>query len=138
VYDHVGWKVVEAVLFTPAERWSEDPIAAANSDVHRELTFWEMAIAGGYLAGALSAVDFTFYNYPNVALVLRIGSRKPGLVTGDLGGPAIGAWMRRMEALPVIQKTWPPRWKQASLPATSRATRRWPLDLSPRCSVRSN
>src|SRR6266699_2559514 len=55
------------------------------------------------------AADFT--PYPYVALVLRMGKRKPGLVTGDLSGPAISAWTRRMEALPVTRKTWPPHWK---------------------------
>ena len=102
-------RLVEAVLFTPPERWSEERIAAARADAHRELAIWETAIAGEYLAGALSAADFTLYPY--VALVLRMGKRKPGLVTGDLSGPAISAWTRRMEALPVTRKTWPPHWK---------------------------
>src|SRR5438552_3607985 len=56
-------------------------------------------------------VDEGFTLYPYVALVLRMGKRKPGLVTGDLSGPAISAWTRRMEALPVTRKTWPPHWK---------------------------
>ncbi|TMJ48427.1 MAG: hypothetical protein E6G84_11840 [Alphaproteobacteria bacterium] len=97
------------MLFTPPERWSEERIAAARADAHRELAIWETAVAGEYLAGALSAADFTLYPY--VALVLRMGKRKPGLVTGDLSGPAISAWTRRMEALPVTRKTWPPHWK---------------------------
>jgi hypothetical protein len=53
--------------------------------------------------------DFTLY--PEVALALRIARRKPGLEAGDSIGPKIAAWMRRMEALPCAQKTWPPHWK---------------------------
>jgi glutathione S-transferase len=26
-------------------------------------------------------------------------------------GPAIAAWIRRMEALPIVETTWPPHWK---------------------------
>ena len=102
-------QLVEAVLFTPQERWSDDRIAAAYADVRKELAAWEAAIAGEYLAGPLSAVDFTFYPY--VALVLRIAKRKPGPQPAGLVGPKVSAWMRHMEALPCTQKTWPPHWK---------------------------
>ncbi|MGP0093555.1 MAG: glutathione S-transferase family protein [Xanthobacteraceae bacterium] len=97
------------VLFTPRERWSKKEIAAAGADVKGELAMWESTIAGDYLAGALSAVDFTFF--PQVALVQRIGMRNPGLLPADLIGPKVSVWMRRMEALPATQKTWPPHWR---------------------------
>jgi glutathione S-transferase len=102
-------RLVEAVLFTAPERWSEERIAAARADVHKELASWDTAIAGEYLAGELSAADFTLYPY--VALVERMAKRKPGLITAEVTGRALGAWMRRMEALPVTRKTWPPHWK---------------------------
>ncbi len=95
------------MLFTPQERWSEDRIAAGYADVRKELAAWETASSGEYLAGPLSAADFTLYPY--VALVLRIAKRKPA-ATG-LVGPMVSAWMRRMETLPCTQKTWPPHWK---------------------------
>ncbi|MGZ5119466.1 MAG: hypothetical protein ACXWIH_25925, partial [Burkholderiales bacterium] len=63
-----------------------------------------------YLSGTLSAADFTLY--PEIALVQRMGKRKRDLVTPDLTGPKIGAWMERMQALPVVQKTWPPHWRE--------------------------
>jgi glutathione S-transferase len=97
------------VLFTPQERWSKKDIAAAGADVKGELAMWESTIAGDYLAGDLSAVDFTLF--PQVALVQRIGTRNPGLLPADLIGPKMSAWMRRMEALPATQKTWPPHWR---------------------------
>jgi len=102
-------RLVEAVLFTAPERWSEERIAAARTGVHKELAFWETAIAGEYLAGELSAADFTLYPY--IALVERMAKRKPGLITAESTGRALSAWMRRMEALPVTRKTWPPHWK---------------------------
>jgi len=102
-------RLVDAILFTPQERWSEERITGAYADVRKELAMWEAAITGDHLAGALSAADFTLY--PEVALALRIAKRKPGLLTTDLVGPKMTAWMRRMEALPGTQKTWPPHWK---------------------------
>jgi glutathione S-transferase len=101
-------RLVEAVLFTPAERWSEDRIASASAGMQKELAVWETAIVDDYLAGALSAVDFTLY--PEVALALRIGGRKPGVLPADFMGPRMTAWVRRMAALPIVRKTWPPHW----------------------------
>ena len=66
-------------------------------------------IADDHVAAALSAADFTLY--PQIALVDRMAKRNPGLIPDDLVGPKIGAWMRRMEALPIVQATWPPHWK---------------------------
>jgi glutathione S-transferase len=54
-------RLVRAILFTPREKWSEERIAHARADLKSELALWETAIAGDYLAGALSAVDFTLY-----------------------------------------------------------------------------
>jgi glutathione S-transferase len=101
--------LVKAVLFTPPERRSAERVAAACAEIKAELAIWETAITGDYLAGALSAADFTLY--PEVALVQRIGARNPGLLPADWIGPRLSAWMQRMEALPCSQKTWPPHWK---------------------------
>jgi glutathione S-transferase len=102
-------RLVGAALFTPEERQSSEQIATARADLKQELALWETAIAGDYVAGGLSAADFTVY--PQVALALRIGKRKPGLLLADLIGPKMSSWVRRMEALPLTQKTWPPHWK---------------------------
>src|SRR6202035_149299 len=61
------------VLFTPRERWWKEKIDAAGAEIMDELARWESAIAGDYLSGTLSAVDFTLF--PQIALVQRIGSR---------------------------------------------------------------
>ena len=102
-------RLVDAVLFTAPEQRSPELIAHICTDLRKELTVWEAALIGDYLAGTLSAADFTLY--PEIALVLRMADRNPGLIPADLLGEKIAAWMRRMEALPVTQKTWPPHWK---------------------------
>ena len=102
-------QLATAVLFTKPEQRSPERIARACEDIRRELALWETGLTGDWLAGPLSAVDFTLY--PELALVLRIASRNPGLIPGDLMGDKVAAWTRRMEALPIVQKTWPPHWK---------------------------
>lgn len=102
-------RLVDAILFTPKEDWSEQTIAAIEADVRKELTLWEELIAGDYLAGSLSAADFTLF--PEVALLRRIATRKPGLLAGAFDGPRLGAWLKRMDSLPIVQRTWPPHWR---------------------------
>jgi glutathione S-transferase len=102
-------RLVVAVLFTPPEKRDPAGIEAGCDDLRKELAVWEGMIAGDHLAGALSAADFTLY--PQIALVDRMAKHNPGLIPADLVGPKIGAWMRRMEALPIVQATWPPHWK---------------------------
>lgn len=101
--------LVEAVLFTPPEKRSQTSIAAAWEGMRSELTVWETLIQGEFLAGGLSAADLTLF--PEIALGRRIADRNPGLVAGPLLGPRLGAWMSRMEALAVVQRTWPPHWR---------------------------
>ena len=99
---------MDLVLFTPAEKRDPPRIAEAWAAMRQELALWESLIEGEFLAGTLSAADFTLF--PEIALGRRIAARNPGLVEGELAGPRLGAWMARMEALPVVRKTWPPHW----------------------------
>jgi glutathione S-transferase len=102
-------RLVSAVLFTPVERRSPGRISRICGDLRNELVLWEAAIAGDYLAGSLSAVDFTLY--PQIALVERMAERNPGLLPPDLLRAKLAEWMRRMAALPIVQTTWPPHWR---------------------------
>jgi glutathione S-transferase len=97
------------VLFTPEAERDPARIAKFCSSLKSEYALWETLIAGDYLSGALSAADYALY--PLTALVARMASRNPTLIPADLAGPKITAWMHRMQALPVVQATWPPHWK---------------------------
>jgi len=101
--------LLELVLFTKRDSWDPEAIATAYSKFGRELGKWESAFAGDFLAGELSAADFTLY--PMIALCLRMDIRKPDLNIAGLVGPKVGAWMKRIEALPYFEKTIPPHWK---------------------------
>jgi glutathione S-transferase len=102
-------QLIEVTLRTPIEQRTDTAIAAARQTVGAELERWENSIAGDYLTGTLSAADFTLY--PHLALVMRLDRRNPGLDAAALFGTKLSAWMARMSALPVTQRTWPPHWK---------------------------
>jgi len=102
-------KLVDQVLFTAQDQWDAGEISEGRQGVARELALWEGLIRGEYLAGELSAADFTLY--PLIALSLRMEKRKPDLDLRSAIGPKISAWMKRIEALPYFPKTWPPHWQ---------------------------
>jgi glutathione S-transferase len=101
-------KLVDQVLFTAPEKWDANLISEGRQGLTKELTLWEGLIQGDYIAGALSAADFTLY--PLIALSLRIEKKKADLDLRSAIGPRVGAWMKRIEALPYFAKTWPPHW----------------------------
>jgi len=86
-----------------------DGAEEARSDLQQELAYWESVITGDYFSGGLSAVDLTLY--PFLALVRRIAGRQPGFAEAGLVGPHLSAWLDRMYALPLVQRTWPPHWR---------------------------
>lgn len=102
-------RLVVQLLRTPKDEQSDPEINGAWALLQKQLGFWEDHLRGDYLIGQVSAADYTLF--PLLALALRIVQRRPGLVTGDPLGPRLRAWKARMEALPVVQKTWPPHWK---------------------------
>jgi glutathione S-transferase len=83
-------------------------VEETRSDLQQELGYWDSVITEDYFTGTLSAVDLTLY--PLLALVLRIASRQPGFVEAGLVGTRLSAWLDRMRALPLVQRTWPPHW----------------------------
>src|SRR5277367_6218028 len=94
-------------------RFAAGPAAEETAkELREELALWEGAATGDHLTGDLSAVDLTVY--PLMALFLRIAGRRPDFVKNDFVGPNLSAWMDRMHALPIVQHTWPPHWKEAA------------------------
>lgn len=102
-------KVIQAILSPPKGEDAASIMAEGVAALKSELDRWENMLTGDYLAGSLSAADFVLYS--RLALIPRFARRKPEAVPADLIGPRLQVWMQRMEALPVVQKTWPPHWK---------------------------
>lgn len=101
--------LVDEILFKPKEQWNAEKIADGRKGLVKELAMWEALMRGDYLAGELSAADFTLY--PLIGLTLRIEKKNADVDIRGTVGPKVSAWMKRIEALPYFQKTWPPHWK---------------------------
>ncbi len=108
-FAHALERLVDQVLFTPQDKWDFHEIASAREALAAELKMFESYLAGDYLGGELSAADFTLY--PMIALCLRMEKKKPDLDVRSAIGPKLGAWMKRIEALPYFDKTYPPHWR---------------------------
>ncbi len=96
-------------IFTPEEKRKPGHIGDCIARLNDELAIWDGSIAGDYLTGELSAVDFTLF--PQLALITRFAKRLPASSAKLKLGRHLQAWFERMEALPVVKKTWPPHWK---------------------------
>jgi len=94
----------------PVER---DPkqIADGRKAVVDELALFTKAMRGEFLAGPLSAADFTFY--PFVAFLKRCELKLPDLDADGMLTPELAAWKARIERLPYFDKTVPPHWRQS-------------------------
>jgi len=106
---HALERVVDQVLFTKQEKWNLQEIAAAREAFVKELGIFEGYLRADWFGGELSAADFTIY--PIIALCVRMEKKKPDLNVSSAIGSQIAAWMRRIEALPYFDKTYPPHWK---------------------------
>jgi glutathione S-transferase len=105
-----GSSLMSKVLYTaPAERDAK-AIGEAKTKLHAELAFWRDNLKGDFFAGAISLADFAIYPYMRIGL--RVEERAPGQGFSREKLPAnVGAWMKRIEALPYFERTIPPHWK---------------------------
>jgi glutathione S-transferase len=94
----------------PEER---DParIAKGRAAVVEEIAMFTRALRGPFLAGPLSAADFSLY--PLVAFIFRAQEvRMPELDADAMLTPELRAWKARVEALPYLASTTPPHWQK--------------------------
>jgi len=107
--------LLDQVLFSQQAKWNDDAIAGARGKLVAELPHWQRLASaatgsgGAFLAGTAGAADFTVY--PFLALALRAQRRRPSLELEAAFGPQIMGWMRRVEALPYFDRTYPPHWR---------------------------
>ena len=106
---HALERLVDHVLFTKREEWNLQEIAAGREAFLKDLARFEGYLHGEWFGVELSAADFALY--PIIALCLRMEKKKDDLNVSGVIGPKIAAWMKRIEALPYYDKTYPPHWK---------------------------
>ena len=99
-------------VFGPADKAPNlENIEAGKKMLSTELGRIEGWLDHDFLAGdKLSGADFTLYPY--LAFLGRVDVRKPGYHLKELLPAKVAAWMKRIEALPYFEKTYPPHWKE--------------------------
>ena len=102
--------LTQAFWKKPEER-EPDKIAAGRKAVVEEVGMFTKAMKGDFLAGPLSAADFTLF--PFVAALWRAQMKLADLDADGILTPELRAWKGRIEALPYFDKTIPPHWKAA-------------------------
>ncbi len=108
-YEATSQVLTQAFWKKPEER-EADKIAAGRKAVVEESALFTRAMRGDFLAGQLSAADFTLY--PLVAALWRAEMKLPELDAAGMVTPQLLAWKARIEALPYFDKTIPPHWRQ--------------------------
>ena len=103
--------LIEYAFYTKPEERDAAKFAAAKQDLVDEYAMFTRAMRGDFLAGDLSAADFTLY--PLIAFTNRSEVKLPDFDSAALLTPQLRAWKARMEALPYLEKTVPPHWRQA-------------------------
>ncbi|TMH32604.1 MAG: glutathione S-transferase family protein [Betaproteobacteria bacterium] len=104
--------ILDQAFWVKPEERDAAKLADGRNKAVEELATFSKAMRGDYLAGPLSAADFTFY--PLVAFLYRAQKIKlPDLDADAMLTPELRAWKSRIEALPYFDKTIPPHWKQS-------------------------
>jgi glutathione S-transferase len=107
-YEATSQVLTQAFWKKPEER-EPDKIAAGRKAVVDEAVLFTRSMRGEFLAGPLSAADFTLY--PLVASLWRAEMKLPDLDAKGMLTPELLAWKARIEALPYFDKTFPPHWR---------------------------
>ena len=98
-------------IFGPADKVPDiERIEEGKKALAAELMLIEGWLDKEFIGGdKLTGADFTLYPY--LAFLGRVDTRKPGYNLLALVPPKLAAWMKRIEALPYFEKTYPPHWK---------------------------
>jgi len=109
-FDKAVDPVIEQAFYkAPGER-DAGTLAEGRKAVMDEYALFTKSMRGEFLAGPLSAADFAFY--PLVAFMNRCETRLPDLDADGMLTPELRAWKARIEALPYLDRTIPPHWKE--------------------------
>jgi len=108
-YEKATSEVLEQAFWKKPEEREPDKIVAGRKAVVEEVGMFTRAMRGEFLAGPLSAADYTLF--PFVAALWRAEMKLPDLDATGMLTPEFLAWKKRIESLPYFEKTIPPHWK---------------------------
>ena len=97
-----------ATFLAPAGQQDPALLARARAAATAELPRYEEQLEAPFLGGeSPTLADFTVY--PIVAMIRRVTTRfSPEPFEFS---PAVAKWMKRIEALPYYERTYPPHWR---------------------------
>jgi|LNFM01.2.fsa_nt_gb glutathione S-transferase len=99
-------------LFRPADKGRDRAaIDKAHEAILHELAHWERSLAGAEYFGGAEPSLADWAAFPILRGVVRVDEREPENGLGEKAPPWMRSYIARMEALPIIQKTWPPHWR---------------------------
>lgn len=117
VEEHI-MKVIYAILFQSAEGHSDDVARAMHLIATEARTIEARLSQSSWLVGEdFSAADVVIF--PGIQMLLRALDRREAqelrgrLLPLETNYPAIAAWIKRIEALPGYERTYPPHWREA-------------------------
>ena len=110
-YREASDEVLTQAFWKKPEEREPDKIATGRKAVVDEIGIFTQSMKGEFLAGPLSAADYSLY--PFVAALWRAQMKLPDLDADGMLTPQLRAWKARIEALPYFDKTIPPHWKAA-------------------------
>ena len=102
--------IIRQAFYAKPEERDAQKLAEGRKALMGEYAMFTKSMRGEFLAGPLSAADYAFY--PLVAFMNRCETKLPDLGADAMLTPELRAWKARIEALPYLDKTIPPHWKQ--------------------------
>ncbi|MGH8186966.1 MAG: glutathione S-transferase family protein [Steroidobacteraceae bacterium] len=113
--DHI-MKIIHAILFQGVEGRAEEVERAMGFVTHEARTIETRLSTSAWLVGeAFSAADIVVF--PGIQMLLRVLERREAqdlrarLLPLEANFPAIAGWIKRVEALPGYERTYPPHWR---------------------------
>jgi glutathione S-transferase len=114
--DHIQ-KIIYAILFQGVEGRMEEVERALGCVIAEARTIERRLASSSWLVGeSFSAADIVVF--PGIQMLLRALERREAqdlrarLLPLETNFPTISAWIRRVEALPGYERTYPPHWKE--------------------------
>lgn len=114
--DHIQ-KIIFAILFQGVEGRMEEVERALSIVIAEARTIENRLASSAWLVGeSFSAADVVVF--PGIQMLLRVLERREAhelrarLLPLDANLPAIAAWIKRIEALPGYERTYPPHWRE--------------------------
>jgi glutathione S-transferase len=110
-------KVIRAILFQSEQGHSDDIMRAMMLIASEARTIENRLSQSSWLVGEdFSAADVVVF--PGIQMLLRVLDRREAqelrgrLLPLETNYPAILAWIKRIEALPGYERTYPPHWRE--------------------------